>query len=294
VTSELGKCNRQPVIIAGSGPSLRKNAIDMKPCEGYGIDGKTLINHHGRGDIKVVSCLHNFAYFEDRDLMGPDDYYLTLDSGDITIREVYEGGEHDPDWYWDRSADRTLCAYIGTHPDLLSKWKGKVLFFTTPPQSKKIWEETDKVFPYKESPTFNVGGNALGACLYMARGVLACGPVIFIGADFCFSYTQKFHAWDSPYDSMYSGLVYWVDIWGNRVGTWNSYLGFKKWFDFLACGGQGGNAQMFINATEGGILGAYPEGVIKQFMYMDLKTALHIFNIDKRMPGAMASNQYLF
>jgi hypothetical protein len=294
VNSELGKCNMQPVIIAGSGPSLKRNYVFLKPSESLGADNKTMIQHHGRGDIKIVSCLHNFAFFEDSDIMTKDDYYLTLDSGDITIREVYEGGSNPPEWYWERSKDRTLCCYIGTHPLLLEKWQGKVLWFTTPPQSEKIYKETDKVFPYKNNSIFSVGGNALGACLYMARGVLNCGPTIFIGADFCFSYDSHFHAWNSPYDSMCRGTVDWTDIFGNRVQTWQSYLGFKKYFDFQACGGLGGNGQIFINATEGGILGAYKEGVIKQFLYMDLKTALHTFNIKYRVPDAMKNCKYLF
>jgi len=293
VSELISKALNKPVIICGSGPSLKKNAHHLKPGKIVGANG-TEIETYGRGDIPMVSCLHNFSFFEDRDIMTVNDYYLNLDSGDITIREVYEGGKHDQQWYWERTKERTLLAYVGTHPDLISKWQGKVLWFTTPPQSKEIYEETDKVFPYKDTPVFNVGGNALGACLYAARGVMHGSVILFIGADFSFDYCQKFHAWDSPYDKMFSGVVPWVDIWGNRVWTWNSYLNFKKWFDFIAMGGQGHNGHLFVNCTEGGILGAYPEGIIKHIMQLDLVTALQMFSLNNRMPIAMEKNMYLF
>ncbi len=66
------KFKHKPCIIVGSGPSLRYNAAD-------------LVN---KGDIPVISCLHNFHYLED---LGVDvDFYVTLDAGPVTIEEVSE------------------------------------------------------------------------------------------------------------------------------------------------------------------------------------------------------------
>ena len=88
-------------MLAGSGPSLVYNGEKLK----------------NRGDMPLISCLHNFHFFEDRDIKV--DFYVTLDAGPITITEVSEGGKHDADWYWERTKDCTLVAFIGTHPDLI-------------------------------------------------------------------------------------------------------------------------------------------------------------------------------
>lgn len=291
----LGKEAYKPVIVAGSGPSLVKNYEHLKDRKRE--DGSTL---HGRGDIKIVSCLHNFNFFEDHDVMGPDDYYVTLDSGEICVKEVWEGGKHSKDWYWERTKDRTLVAYVGTSPALIDKWRGKILWFASRPANETVYKATSDFVPYHSWPMFSTGGTVAGAALYLARAVLGAGVIIFIGMDFCFSYTHKFHPWESPYDQKFSGVMPCVDIWGNRVWTWASYWRFKLWFDLMACGGEGavlnnsGNAHLVINATEGGLLGAYPEGVIKQIIQMDLTTALHIFNIHKRMPEAIQKTQVLY
>jgi hypothetical protein len=293
VLKVLGEQEYKPVILAGSGPSLKKNALHLKESVIKGADG-TDIKLCGRRGLRVVSCLHNFNYFEDHDIMTPDDYYVTLDSGPIVIKEVWEGGSHEPNWYWERTKDRTLIAYTATHPELIEKWRGRILWFSMPPQSQKIMDATAKYVDYKLVPPFSVGGCVAGAALYFSRAILCCGGVIFIGMDFAFDYMHRFHAWQSPYDAQYSGLTTTLDIWGNKVGTWSSYIGFKKWFDHVACGGLGGNPQLFVNCTEGGIFGAYPEGNIKQVIQMDLKSALHIYNVRDRIGDALEKVQLIF
>ena len=57
----------RPVIVAGSGPSLKYNVDELK----------------NKGDIPIVSCLHNFQFFEDRDVEVK--YYTTLDAGEVTV-----------------------------------------------------------------------------------------------------------------------------------------------------------------------------------------------------------------
>lgn len=146
------KARYQPVIVAGSGPSLKKNWQMLLPSP-------TEENRPGRCGIKMVSCLHNFGFMEDRDLMGPDDYYITLDAGEITLSEVTEGGEaHDDDWYWERTKDRTLIAYHAAYPAMLRKWKGKILWFTTPTNSHEMGQELAKFVNYTKVPVLNVGG----------------------------------------------------------------------------------------------------------------------------------------
>jgi len=293
VMSIAGSEDKKPVIVALSGPSLKKNYMYLKDHETPDIQGN-IQKFHGRGDTKIVSCFHNFNFFEDNDIMTKDDFYVTLDSGEICLKELYEGGAHDPEWYWDRTADRTLVAYTGTSPELIKRWKGKILWFTTAPQSESLSVFYKDYIDYEKIPCFNVGGTVAGAALYMARAILGGSIMIFIGADFCFSYNHKFHAWDSNYDMKFSGVIPWVDIYGNRVWTWPSYLGFKKWFDFQACGGLGGNQHLFINCSEGGCFGSYPNGNIKQVMQMELKTAMHMFSISKRFPESLHNHNLMF
>lgn len=280
---EWHKCRYQPVIVAGSGPSIKKNWQDLRG------NGTTSL---GRQDIKMISCLHNFGFMEDRDLMTSDDWYITLDAGEITLGEVTEGGkDHDEEWYWERTKDRTLVAVLWAYPELIRKWRGRVIWFVTPWANEAMGNAVKSMVDLTKVPTLQVGGCVLGAAMYFARAVLGCSVPIFIGADFSFDYSRKFHGWDSQYDSKFSGVLPWIDIFGNRVWTWSSYFGFKNWFDYIACGGAGHNAQLWINATEGGILGAYHEGNIQQIVQLDLKTALHVFNLSGLMPDQMTKSR---
>lgn len=265
----------KPVILAGAGPSLSKNYKDLIG------DGD---RNRGRLDIPIVTNVHNFPFFEDNDLMKESDYYVILDAGEISLKEMYEGGKHDQDWYWERTKDRTLVAYHATHPEFIRRWKGPIYWFTTPPASQELQAEMAKHVDNSKLPGFNVGGNVMGAALYFSRAILGSSVPIFIGMDLCFSYNHKFHPWDCWYNEKFSGVMPCTDIYGNRVYTWQSYFGFKNWFDHMACGGNGNNTQLWINATEGGILGAYPEGNIQQIIQMDLRVALHMFNMYAIMP----------
>jgi hypothetical protein len=261
VAKFFGAYKYQPAIVAGSGPSLKKNAAKLKD----------------RGGIPLISCLHNFHYFEDLEL-NPD-FYVSLDAGDITIEEVCEGGSKTPDEYWALTKDRVLLCYIGTSPRLLEKWQGKVYFFNAPVPEPGFLVEQDKI--EKFNLYFSSGGNVLGACLYAAKGLLGCSSVVFVGADFSFGYPtikdgeakHSFHSWKSKYDKELGRTIKVPDIFGNKVHTWQSYYNFKHYFDWFAChvGGE------YINATEGGCLGAFNEGNISQFKYMDLSDALKQF-----------------
>jgi hypothetical protein len=250
-----GKHRYMPAILVGSGPSLKENAHELKANRG----------------IPVVSCLHNFHFMEDGGV--PADYYVTLDAGPVTIEEVSEGGRRTPEEYWALTKGRTLLAYIATDPRLLEKWQGEIYFFNAPLPDAALMEEIDRVEKFH---TFvSSGGNVLGACTYIAKGFLGCNPLIFIGANFSFSYQEKFHGWDSKYDQNLGHCVRLTDIYGNKVKTWQSYANFKAWFDWLVQTVPG----LYINASEGGCFGSYPEGNIRALKQMDLKDALKMFNM---------------
>lgn len=245
------KFKHQSCVVAGSGPSLQYNAHLLKDS-----------------DIPVISCLHNFHFMEDNEI--PVKFYVTLDAGDVTVEEVYEGGSKTPDEYWEMTKDRTLVAYVGTSPKLLDKWQGKVLFFQSPVPDLEIEKEMAEIEGFGNY--FSTGGNVLGACLYLARGVLGCNPVAFIGADFCFGYDHKFHAWDSKYDKELGYVIDSVDIFGNRVKTWQSYDNFKRFFEWVSLQVPG----IYVNCTEGGTFGAYRDGNLMSILQMDLQ---HFINM---------------
>ncbi len=253
------KYKDKPCIIAGSGPSLAYNGHLLKD----------------RGDIPLVSCLHNFHFFEDRDV--DVDYYVSLDAGPVTVEEVSEGGQKTEEEYWELTEKRTLLAWIGTHPTLLKKWRGKVLFYNAPVPDPAVIEATDDL------EVFNVfvsnGGNVLGACLNIAKAFLGCPTIGFVGADFCFGYDKKFHGWDSKYDAKMGYCINAVDIFGNKVKTWQSYNNFKAWFDNIAMTVNG----LYINCTEGGTFGAYPQGNIMAVRQMELAGFIDMFNRSEEM-----------
>jgi hypothetical protein len=271
VMNEYTKNALKPCIIAGSGPSLKKNVKELS---------------NNKGDMCLVSCLHNFAFFEDNNVKP--DYYLNLDAGDITISELAEGGKEKPDYYWEKTKDFTLVTVVNSHPELLNKWQGEILFFNVIVPDQTYIDKMKEITDF--NVVFNVGGNALGACLYFAKAILGSNPIAFIGADFCFSYNKKFHSWDSPYDQKYAGLTPWTDIFGNRVYSWASYINFKCWFDYIVLGGKGNNPGIYINCTEGGILGAYPEGNIRQIQQWSLSEFLFSYNSHKMLPDLIKDN----
>jgi hypothetical protein len=263
VAKVFGKYKHGAAIIAGSGPSLKFNAAKLKD----------------RREIPLISCLHNFHYFEELEL-APE-FYCSLDAGnDITTEEVTEGGTKDEQWYWDRTKERTLIAYIGTSPKLLEKWQGEILFFNSALPTHDLNQEIDAIESFKVY--FSTGGNVLGACLYLTRAVLGCYTIIFTGADFSFGYpdcsekipVHRFHSWKSKYDSQMGQTVKVTDVFGNKVHTWPSYFNFKSYFDWFAANVPGS----YINATEGGCLGAYDQGNIDKFKYMSLEEAMRSIN----------------
>lgn len=250
-----GAHRNEPAILVGSGPSLKDNAEGLKANKG----------------IPVISCLHNFHFLEDLGVGA--DYYVSLDAGPVTIEEVSEGGKRKPEEYWELTKGKKLLCYIATDPRLLEKWQGEVYFFNAPLPDQSLLEEMDQIEKFR---TFvSSGGNVLGACTYIAKGFFGCNPLIFMGANFSFSYSEKFHGWDSKYDKNLGQCVRLTDIYGNKVKTWQSYANFKAWFDWLVQTVPG----LYINASEGGCFGSYPEGNIRSLLQMDLKDALAMFNM---------------
>jgi len=273
----FGLFSLRPCIIAGSGPSLKKSVGKLKDRP---------------SNMGLVSCLHNFHFMEDND--ADVDLYVTLDSGTVTIEEVYEGGKHSPEYYWEKTKDKKLAAFIGTNPTLLEKWQGPIYFFNSPIPDEELRGEINKIEPY--NVWVETGGNVLGCATMIAKGFLGSPVTIFVGADFSFSNekTRKFHGWDSKYDKEIGNCVAAIDIFGNRTLTWQSYHNFKLWFDVLAQRVPG----IYINASDAGTMGAYREGNIRQILQLNIDEVYDMFRLyHKKMDQAQTpekENNLLF
>ena len=255
----FGKYLHRPVIIAGSGPSLKYNA-------------KELVN---RGEIPLISCLHNFHYFEDNGV-NPE-YYVSLDAGPVVLEEIAEGGAKTPDEYWELTKDRKLIAFIGSDPRLFEKWQGEKYVFNAPVPSADYEDKVDAIESFH--CMVSNGGNVLGACLYIAKGYFGAGAIVFVGADFSFGYDRKFHSWDSKYDKEMGNCVPVYDVYGHKVPTWQSYKNFKDWFDWVSIKVPG----IYINCSEGGCLGSYADGNLHTIKQMDLTDCLDMFNMSRHI-----------
>jgi hypothetical protein len=255
-----GKHAYQPAVVIGSGPSLANNVDELKKIP---------------QGIPVLSCLHNYQYMVDNDVRV--DYYVSLDAGEVVIEEISEGGKLTHAEYVESTKDKTLIAFVGSHPSLFENWKGRVLLFNCPVPDEAYQKQTNEI---EEFHTFvSTGGNVLGAATYVAKAILGCNPICFVGADFCFSYTRKFHAWPSKYDGNLGEAMRAIDVWGNSVLTWQSYYNFKVWFDWL-CGTVPG---IYINCTEGGLMGSYPEGNIAAIKQMRLSDFNWMYSMHEQM-----------
>lgn len=250
------KHRHSPAIVIGSGPSLKENIASLKANRG----------------IPVISCLHNFHFLEDNGVGA--DYYVTLDAGPVTIEEVSEGGTKTADEYWAMTKSRKLIAFISTAPELLEKWQGEIYFFNCPIPDESIMQEIERTTEIFRTYV-STGGNVFGASTYIAKAFFGCNPLIFMGADFSFSYTDKFHGWDSKYDKDLGTYVRMTDVYGNSVKSWLSYANFKSWFDWMAQTVPG----IYLNCTEGGTFGAYPGGNIRHVIQMDLADCLAMYNM---------------
>jgi hypothetical protein len=250
----------RPAVIVGSGPSLKNNIEGLKKIP---------------KEIPVISCLHNYQYMVDNDIRV--DYYVSLDAGAVVIEEISEGGKLTHAEYVESTKDKTLIAFIGSDPKLFENWKGKIYLFNCPVPDEEYTKEVTDIEPFH---TFvSTGGNVLGACLYIAKGIMGSNPICFLGADFCFSYTKDFHPWKSKYDGNVGQAMRAIDVWGNGVLTWQSYFNFKTWFDYICTNVAG----IYINCTEGGLLGSYPEGNIAQIRQMRLEEFIWMYAMNEEV-----------
>lgn len=249
-----------PAVVCGSGPSLAENGEALKD-----LDPR----------IPIISCLHNFHWHVDKAVRC--DYFVTLDAGNVVLEEVSEGGEKTEEEYWEATKNYKLLAFVGSPPKLLEKWRGEVFLFNCPIPDPVIVKEFDDI--EKFHVYCSTGGNVLGCSTYIAKAIFGCSTIAFLGANFAFSYKDKFHGWDSKYDASLGNYLVTRDIYGLPVKTWASYNNFKAYFDHIVQSVPG----IWINCTEGGTMGATAQGNIRQLVQMDLKDFIDMTSMNRHV-----------
>ncbi len=254
-----GVLKNQPAIVVGAGPSLRKNVHELKRAKEQGI--------------KILACLHSFSFLIDNGI--EPDYFVSIDAAPEVVDLITRGGKMPPSCYLELSRKFTLLAATISHPKLFDEWKGNVLFGHCLSGSLEFDNKS------KEIESFNMnlstGGNVLGACFYIAKSIMGANPIVFVGADMAYAPDGEFYAAGHTYDYEHfdAGDVVAKDIHGTDVRTHRAFFNFKTWFDSICRRVPG----IYINATEGGILGAYEQGNLACYQYMSLQKVLHMYRI---------------
>lgn len=268
----------QPIILVGAGPSLQGNYKALLAAKEAGIP--------------IMAAHHCMMYFADLGIKP--DFVVALDAGK-TWTEYFAHGKMDV------SNIPLLCDQTCNH-EQIKEWSGPVFFFKSAHPDKGsvakfLKMELDRIIdPLKQGSIIEVGGHVMGAMLSLARGIMVANTIIFAGADYCFRQDGKFYPFDYKIDQVVDGENFGApgkelpapppqegfifDLFGNMVGTSGSYLSFKNVMDYgikqnvQQAWSQGQDLE-FINACEGGALGALKGGNSMWMRYLRLEDAIH-------------------
>ncbi len=254
-----GILKNQPAIVVGAGPSLKKNVADLKRAREQGI--------------KVLACLHSFSFLHDNGV--EPDYYVSVDAAPEVADLMSRGGRETPEYYLRKTKRHILLASTTTHPETLRAWQGDVLFGHCLSGDNQFEREAKAIDDFNTN--LSTGGNVLGACFYIAKSIMGANPIIFVGADLAYAPDGQFYAAGHTYDyeKVDKGDIVAQDIFGQQVRTHRAFFHFKTWFDHVCRRVPG----IYINATEGGILGAYEQGNLACYQFLSLKRVLHMYRI---------------
>ena len=260
----------KPCILVGAGCSLEGNIQYLKAAKEKGI--------------AIISSSHSFMYLSDIGIKP--DFVVQLDAGS-------QWG----DYLKGDSKDIPLLVDVVSDTAPLKLWQGPIYFFSSAISSRtnacKFFRmERDRICPEDKLGTIIAsGGHVGGAMLVIARTVMQSNRIIFVGYDYCFSPDKKFNPFDKAIDKSWidenngvhatdpipEGQI--EDILGNICETDGSYISFKNVLEYsirllkLETLSKGGDVE-FINACEGGSLGAIPGGLLKWIQYLRLEDAL--------------------
>ncbi len=251
----------KPAVCLGSGPSLKDSIEALK------------MNKAMKTPILTISALHNFGYLEDEGVSA--DYYVSLDAGKIVLADVTESRKDPPETYWEKTKGKTLIAVAFSDPELFDKWQGEIYLFNASIPDQKFHEECQKIQVFNH--VIASGGNAGSASVYIAKAIMGSYSIMMCGMDYCFDYDDKFHSYATHYDTPGQYVVH-PDVYGVPRKTWQSYMNFKLYMDWLTQKIPGD----WISCS-GGLMGAYKEGNIRSFQYLPLEMALNRYFMAERI-----------
>jgi len=104
---------------------------------------------------------------------------------------------------------------------------------------------------------------------------MGANPIAFVGADFSFTPEGKYYDWeyDKKFEQDCDIRLKHVDIFGKEVITTQGFYNMKHWFDQVCMRTSG----LYINCTEGGIMGSYDLGNIAAIQNMPLKDFFRMY-----------------
>lgn len=223
---------KKAAILVGASPALKKNYEAL-----YDID-----------ENFVLVC-------------SPTTLKFLLSKG-IRIDYVFalEARDH---WLADIDCDTsgmTLIASPFIYPEALRKWQGETWFYMVGGGRK--YNETLKA-DWARMQLEVGGGNSVSTSFLWAYKFLSCRHFIFCGMSLCYYDNLNDYYFDGRPQKI-DDLRQWdnwlnaIDINGEIVRTTPSLISYKCWLEMAM--EKAPNAE-FVNATEDGILGVWPEPV---------------------------------
>jgi hypothetical protein len=249
VYSLKDKFRGETAYLVGASPSLSKNVKELKKKKGI-----------------IITCSHALKYLIKNGIKP--DYVVVLDAHEKQVDFLDIG---------DESKDIKLLADIMVHPNIFKVWNGRVWFFRTIGEKPKdkihnaLWKLS------KFNDLIYTGGNVMSGA-YSIADLLGCKRVVYVGMDFSNSIlSDSFveYADGSRDEGTFEHLDSFIHPDVNGLGVWTKQRMFmyKYWFDWMSLKT---DRIEHINATEGGILGAYDEGNLKSIKQMKLKDVKNI------------------
>lgn len=174
-----------------------------------------------------------------------------------------EGRHH---WISDLECDTrdlTLIASPFLFPGALRKWQGPV-YFNILRGGKKYNELITADWEVTETG----GGNSVSTSMIWALKYLGCRRFVFIGMSFCYYGNGNNYYYDGRPQQV-ENLKRWefwkaMDIYGKNVYTTPTFMMYKMWLESAMKAAVENTQVEFVNCTEDGILGVWPEMVKKE------------------------------
>lgn len=242
--------------LVGGGPSLRHNITDLKKTK----------------DADIWTSAHTLKYLVKNGIRP--DYTVVLDGKDRQAEWLDIG---------DESKGMNLLMDIHCTPKIFNVWKGPMIFFRSTAMAEDAFTREQYAITDFDHVALS-GGNVITSAYYMIMR-MGYKRVVFVGNDLANDVNDvRIHYADGSVDdgmidrmeSEKEGKSYQdpfrdssieCDIQGLGVWSRGRMFNYKYWLDLRS---QENTGIEHINATEAGILGAYPEGNIKSIKQMRL------------------------